>query len=219
MRELVIIGNGSYAQMMRRYIQLTDFGVTVAYAVDEEYRTKRELDNLPVITLKELKEKFPLEEISLIMGIGYTQMGNVRKRLFEECKRLGYCFSNYVHPTAIVQKNVTLGEGNNVLEGVILEESVIVGNANLFFGGSLVAHESTIGDYNTLSVKAVVAGCTLIGRNCFIGAAATVRDHVRINNYALIGAAAYADEDMEPYSVMVPAKGVVLEGRKSTEFL
>lgn len=219
MIKLVIIGNGSYAQMMRRYISLTGFGMTVAYAVDAEYIQEYKKDGLPVISLEELKERFSCEEIRLIMGIGYTQMGNVRKRLFEKCKQYGYCFENYIHPTAIIEKNAALGEGNNILEGVIIEESVVVGNANLFFGGSLIAHETVVGDYNTFSVRAVVAGCTVVGQNCFIGAAATVKDHVILNDYVLIGAAAYAYKNMAAYSVLVPAKSRVLEDRKSTDFL
>ena len=59
----------------------------------------------------------------------------------------------------------------------------------------------------------------MIGNHCFIGASATVKDHVTIEDYVLLGASAYGFQDMKAYSVVVPAKSVVLEGRKSTEFL
>lgn len=218
MKPLIVIGNGSYARMMKRYIELTEFGQVSAYAVEPAFIQERKLDGLPVIPLERLKETFSPEECALIMGIGYTKMGKVRKDNFKRCKAWGFSFENYVHPTVIMEKNVILGEGNNILEGVILEEGVVLGNANLLFGGSLIAHETAVGDYNTFSVKAVAAECSVIKNHCFIGAAAVIKDHVTIQDYVLLGAAAYGFQDMEAYSVVVPAKSVVLEGRKSTDF-
>ncbi len=162
MKKLIVIGNGSYARMMKRYIELTDFGQTAAYAVESAFIQEQEMDGLPVVPIEQLKESHSPIEYSLIMGIGYTKMSKVRKENFERCKTLGFHFENYIHPTALIEKNVMLGEGNNILEGVILEEGVVLGNANLLFGGSLIAHETTVGDYNTFSVKAVAAG--FIGR-------------------------------------------------------
>lgn len=219
MKKLIMIGNGSYARMMKRYMSLTDFGQAAAYAVEEAFILEREMDGLPVLPLERLKETCSPKEHSLIMGIGYTKMGNVREKIFRLCKSFGYTFENYIHPTVIMEKNVKIGEGNNILEGVILEEGVVLGDANLLFGGSLIAHETKVGDFNTFSVKAVAAGCSVIGSHCFVGASATIKDHVTIKDYVLVGASAYGFQDMEAYSVVVPAKSVVLEGRKSTEFL
>lgn len=219
MKNLVIIGNGSYSAMMKRYIELTDFGSVLAFAVDEKCIRESVLEGSPVIPLETLRNEFPPEKVELIMGIGYTQMGQIRKEIFETCKIWGYQFANYIHPTAILEKNVILGEGNNILEGVILEESVRLGNANLLFGGSMIAHETTVGNYNTFSVKAVVAGAATIRDNCFLGASSAVKDHVTLKDYVLIGATAFAFKDMEEYSVVVPARSMVLEDKKSTDYL
>ena len=219
MNRLIIIGNGTYARMMKRYIGLTDFGEAAAYAVESACIQEDQLDGLPVISLESLQKKFSCDEVSLVMGIGYKKMGNIRKRIFLKCKSMGYQFENYIHPTAIIEKNVVMGEGNNILEGVILEESVLLGDANLLFGGSMIAHETMVGDYNTLSVKAVVAGSTVIRNNCFIGAAATIKDHIVLNDYVFIGAAAYVRKSMEEYSVVVPSDSRILPERKSIDVI
>ena len=131
MQKLIIIGNGSYARMMNRYIDMTEFGETVAFAVDQIYIQEQQIDGLPVISLEALAGDYSQDEVLLIMGIGYRKMSNIRRKVYETCKSFGYQFANYIHPTAIIEKNVTLGEGNNILEGVIIEESVSLGNANL----------------------------------------------------------------------------------------
>lgn len=214
----VIIGNGDYARMMNRYLRLSGYE-SCAYAVEPECISDRYLDSIPVLSLAEMRQAFPPGSVQLIMGIGYRNMGNIRKKIWLWCREAGYTFTNYIHPTAIIEKNVMIGEGNNILEGVILEESVSIGNANLLFGGSLVAHGSVLGDFNTLSVRAVVAGCTSIENHCFIGAAAVVRDHITIENYGLVGAGAYASAPVKQYQVIVPPKAVSLENKKSIEFI
>lgn len=219
MQNLIITGNGSYSQMMRRYIENTDFGNVVAYTVESAFIQSNQLDGLPVIPLEDLKERFSYDDVDLVMGIGYKRMGSIRKQIFERCSTLGYKFINYIHPTVIIEKNVSLGNGNNILEGVILEEGVVLGNANLLFGGSLIAHETQIGDYNTFSVKAVVAGCTKIGNQCFVGASATVKDHIRLKDYVLIGAGAYAYKNMEEYAVVVPVESRILTDKRSIDLL
>lgn len=218
-KKYVIIGNSSYALMMKRYIEITGFGTVYAFAVDEQYIKEPVLGNIPVISVEQLGKYFPASDHELIMGIGYLKMGTIRRKLFEKCKEFGYKFANYVHPTAIISSNAILGEGNNILEGVIIEESVHIGNANLFFGGSLIAHETEIGDFNTFSVRAVVAGAVTINNNCFAGAASTVRDHIVLDNYVLIGAAAYASKNIPEYGVVVPAKSTILDEKKSIDYL
>lgn len=217
-KSLIVIGNGDYARMMERYLHLSGSGVK-AYAVHSAYIEEHNLDGIPVISMKELKKKYDPEEIQLVMGIGYRKMGDIREKVFAECKDLGYSFFNYIHPTAIIEKNVRIGEGNNILEGVILEESVTMGDANILFGGSLIAHGTAMGSFNTLSVKTVIAGCAEIGNHCFVGAAAVIRDRIKIEDYSLIGAGAYASQSTQAYQVIVPMRSTVLEGKKSVDLI
>ncbi len=219
MKQLVIVGNGPYSQMMKKYVEQTEFGKVLAYTADAEFIKKKEMDSVPVLPLEGLRESFPCDAVSLVMGIGYREMGEIRKKVFTTCKQYGYHFENYVHPTALIAKDVELGEGNNILEGVIIEAGAKIGDANLLFGGSMVAHETVVGSYNTFSVKAVAAGCAAIQNHCFLGASSVVRDHVTLGDYVLLGAASYGFQDMEPYSVVVPARSIVLKDKKSTEFL
>lgn len=218
-RKIVIIGNGIYAKMMQKYIDNTGYGVVCAYSVDEKYIDEKIIDGIPVISFEDLRKKYDNKEVGLILGIGYSKMGEVRKRIYNECIKWGYEFLNYIHPTAIIASDAIIGNGNNILEGVIIEAGTCIGNANLIYGGSIISHDCYVGDYNTFSVKSVVAGCTNIMNNCFLGASSVVRDKVTIKNYVLVGAAAYAFKDMEEYSVIVPEKSRIVENKKSIDYL
>ena len=219
MKKIVIIGNGSYARMLNQYMKMSGWDEISAYAVDEYCIGEAELDGIEVISLEKLKADYPCEEYDLVLGIGYVQMAKVRKRVFEQCKSWGYHFQNYIHPTAIISPDAQIGEGNNILEGVIVEAGVTIGNANLFFGGSMVGHESMIGNYNTFSVKSTIAGLVTVGNHCFLGVSSAVKDHVTLKDYVLLGAMAYGFKNMEEYSVVVPAKSEILKDKKSIDFL
>lgn len=219
MEDIIIVGNSSHAQLINRYIKSTNFGKVVAYVVDKEYISADMVDGIPVISFGQLKEQYAPENVNLVMGIGYKKMGEIRKTKFEQCKKMGYSFANYIHPTAILPENLIIGEGNIILENVLVEIGVQIGDANLFFGGSIIGHESEIGSYNTFSLRSVIAGNVHITDNCFLGVASAVKDNVTFSNHVLLGATGYGFKDMDAYSVVVPAKSSVLEGKRSTEYI
>ena len=219
MKKFIIIGNSSYAKMMKEYLTMDNIGEIYAYAVDKIYVKEKEIDGVPVVSFENLKADYHADDFDLIMGIGYSQMGNVRKRIFELCKSWGYHFENYIHPTAIIASNVQVGEGNNILEGVILESGVVIKDANLMYGGVLIGHETNILSYNTFSVGTSIAGCVTIKNNCFFGVSSAVRDYVTIEDYVLIGAMGYGYKDMKAYSVVTPAKNTVLADKISMDYL
>lgn len=219
MNKLIVIGNTEHALTMMNYIMTTDFGEIVAFAVNEKYITDNEINGIPVIAIEKLAEYYGNTEVKLVLGVGYNKMGAIKESLFNSLTDRGYDFVNYIHPTAIISKDVVLGTGNNILEGVILESGVKIGNGNLLFGGSMIAHDTEVGNFNSFSVKSVVAGCSKVSNNCFVGANATVRDHLIIDDYVLIGAGAYADKSLEKYSVLAAQKSFLLEGKKSTDFI
>lgn len=215
----LIVGTGDYAKMLRRYLNNTMDVDILAFTVKNEQLTEKELDGKRIIQAADLQDYYNSENTKLIMGIGYREMNQIKQRQYNIYKEMGYSFDNYIHPTAIIDSSVKMGEGNNIFEGVIIQEGVRIGNSNLIYGGSLVAHESNVGDFNSLSVKVCVAGCSTIGNNCFIGANATIRDHIFIKDFSLVGAGAYVDSSTEEYNVVVPNKSVVLANRSSLEFL
>ena len=61
MKKLAIIGNGTYAKMMKIYIDMTSFGQVLSYVADKEFIYESELDGIEVISFEELFERFSFE--------------------------------------------------------------------------------------------------------------------------------------------------------------
>lgn len=215
----LIVGNGDYARMMRRYLANGKSANIEGFVVPEEFITESTLDGLPIYSAERVLNLYQSDTCRLVMGIGYRNMNRIKEKEFLRYKNMGYHFINYIHSTAIIEDDVIIGEGNNIFEGVIIQEGVRIGNGNLVYGGSLIAHETVVGNFNSLSVKACVAGCSRIENNCFIGANATIRDHITLASYTLVGAGTYADKSTNPYAVVVGSKAKVLDDKKSVEFI
>ena len=87
---------------------------------------------------KQIDTELKKEATYLAYGVeqnGVDYLNQIKEKEFQRYKDKGYDFVNYIHPTAIIEKDVVIGEGNNIFEGVIIQSGVRIGNANLIYGG------------------------------------------------------------------------------------
>lgn len=218
MKKLIIFGNSQFSKLIKWYIDHDDDREVAAFCVHKRYITKEQFEGLPVIAFEELEIKYPPSDYEIILGIGYTHMNDIRKKIYHSCKSKGYFIASYIHSTALVQTS-TIGEGNIILEHTLMEPFVRIGNGNLIWYKVAIAHDNRIGDFNTIAGKASLCGDVTIKNNCFIGNSSVIKEHLTIEDYSLIGASAFVTNDVLPYSVVVAPKSIILEGRKSTDFI
>ena len=55
-KKLVIVGNGTYSAMMKRYIELTGFGMVYSFAVEKQYISEPKFSDIPVVSIDKLCE-------------------------------------------------------------------------------------------------------------------------------------------------------------------
>ncbi|MCM1232533.1 MAG: hypothetical protein NC489_20610 [Ruminococcus flavefaciens] len=214
MVKIIIIGNGTFSVMLSRYIEMTTDWEVCAFAVDEYCIEERVLNGIDVISIEEMKDRYDVSSVKLIMGIGYAKMGSIKERLFKVCTSMGYEFENYIHPTAIISSDAKLGVGNVILEGAIIEQGVELGNANLIYCGSMITHETFVGDFNSFSAKVAIAGNVKIGNNNYFGLGSAVKDHLELGNNIMVGAMAYCHRHVKDNTLIVPPKSSIMEGRE-----
>ena len=215
MKEYIIIGDSFYSRRIKKYIEMTSFGVICAFVVDALYKKDTLIDGIAVISLDELRQMYLPDQVELVMGIGYTEMGDLRKCFFERCKALGYSFTNFIHPSAIISPDVNLGEGNIILENVIIEPDVSIGNANLIFGGCQIGHGSSVKDYSTFASRVLLSSSDQIGDHCYFGDGSIVSPNVTLGDYVLLGTMTCANRNLESNAVLIQEKSKVVKGNKS----
>lgn len=217
MRKIIIFGNGNYAKTLTYYIEnCTDWNI-IGYSTDLDLNVDS-FNGKKYIPFKQLVAEYPPDKYDIVMGIGYKNMNNLRKEKFEMIKKYGYKLPNLIHPTAIMN-NTVLGEGNIILENTIIEPNTVLGDDNILWSAVLLGHDGIHGDHNHYAACCLIAGNCKIGNNCFIGNHATVKDGTEIANYSLLGAGVYVSKDTREYDVVVPARAVTLENRRSTDYI
>jgi UDP-N-acetylglucosamine acyltransferase len=61
-----------------------------------------------------------------------------------------------IHPSAIVGKNVELGQGNQIGPYVVIEDGVKIGNHNTILAGAHLCQGTALGDHNKIHMHAVI---------------------------------------------------------------
>lgn len=218
MKKVIIFGNGDFARLMKYYIDNDTNWVVECFTVEKEYIKEDNFMNLPLISFEDIEKKYSPDEFEIILGIGYSHMNKIREKIFFKCKNKGYNISKFIHSTAFVQTD-SIGEGTIILERTLIQPFVTIGLANLIWYNVSVAHDDIIGNFNTLAGSTSLCGFVKIKNNCYLGNRCMVFDNVSLDDYTLVGAGADVKRSTQKYDVIVPARSIVLENKKSIDFI
>ena len=131
---------------------------------------------------------------NFIIAFGVLVKRKERFKLYKSLKLKGCVFPNIIHPHAIVEKSVELGEGNVILAGANVGSSVKLGNLNYINNSSIVSHDCILTDNIHISPGAVLGSSVkiedhvLVGMNTTlylgisIGESTTILNGLRINS-------------------------------------
>lgn len=145
------------------------------------------------------------KEALLTISIGNNK---VRKAISE---RINAKFHTVIHPTAIISRYSSVGEGTVIMAGTIINPDVVIGKHSIVNTGAVIDHDCQIGDYAHISPNASLAGDVIVGEGTHIGIGACVIQGVRIGKWAVIGAGAVILKDVEDYAVVVGNPGKVIK--------
>lgn len=219
MKPFVLIGAGQFAEYVRYMLEEELNEMVVAFATNKEYHVagQEKKDGLPIVDYEDIRKLYPPEQYSVAVAFLGSDMFSAREKAFRECAVWGYQLPNIIH-SSVVRQAVTMGQGNIIGAGTVFGPFTRLGDGNVFFDLSFTAHNVTVGSFNLLTANVSPMGNCVIGNHCFIGAGCVINNRVTLADYTLVGANAYVKNDTIPYDVVVPARGVVLEGKKSTDF-
>jgi sugar O-acyltransferase (sialic acid O-acetyltransferase NeuD family) len=130
------------------------------------------------------------------VGVGKVRLNENRMDLFHRLGVLGFRLPVIISPHAVVNEEVSIGEGTVVLDGVVINTGARIGRASILNTNSTVEHDCVIGDNVHLAPGADISGGVCIGSNCIIGTGASVVQYVGICGGCLIGAGAVVPRDI-----------------------
>ncbi len=179
-----IYGAGGHARVIASILRAC--GTESIGFFDDSYKGDNELiQGNPVLGVfwDILKFRNSISSVYLALGDNHD-----RRNAFVYLKDNGFLLPALIHPSAILEDDVVIGDGAVICLGVILGTEVSIGRGALINSGCSVDHEVTIGDFSHLAPRTCVAGRTSIGANTFVGNNSSIGDKLSIGDNVIIGA-------------------------------
>lgn len=206
-KPVIIIGNGGHASVLIETL-LAQGREIIGYTDIEE--NKKDATLMYLGTDDIISENYNCEEIELVLGLGSIKVTAIRGNLFEYFTELGFTFSQVIHPTAIISPSVTLGQGVQIMAGVILQTNASIGDNSIINTGTTIDHDCVIGKYVHIAPGSTLSGGVEVGDNCHIGTGTTIIQNIKIGKKTTIGAGAVVVRNIGAEKIVygVPAKEV-----------
>lgn len=219
MKDIVIFGANDLGRLLKYYLEDDhDPRTVIAFTMNQEYIQEETFLGLPVVPFEAITDYYSPENYEILLAIGNSRMNDIRKKVFLDCKNKGYTVASYYHSSCSIHSK-KIGEGNILLENCLVYPFSRIGDGNLLWDHVLISHDCVVGDFNTFSSYADLCGYVTIGNNGYFGKHCIINEHSQIADYTLIGANAYSKNETKRYDVVVPARSIILENKKSIDLM
>ena len=146
-----------------------------------------------------------------IISIGNN---GVRKVLSAKLKVV---FVKAIHPSAIISKFASIGEGTVIMAGAIINPEAKIGNHCIINTAAVIEHDCIIDNFAHISPSASLAGNVIVGEGAHIGIGATIIQGIKIGKWTTIGAGAIIIKDVPDYAVVVGNPGRIIKYNKQND--
>jgi sugar O-acyltransferase (sialic acid O-acetyltransferase NeuD family) len=215
MKQIVVIGTGTFGQIAKDYFE-EYLGVKVnKFAVTEDQLSQDENKLLNLISTEELAQQNP-DNYQIFVAVGYRKMNSVREYFFNHFQKKGFEFLSFVHPNVKIWNSTSIGQNCFIFEDNTIQPFTEIGSNTILWSGNHIGHHTFIGANCFISSHVVISGSCQVGDNSFIGVNASIHDGVKIGDRTLIGAGAVISRNTLPDSIHAP-KPTLQSSKKSFE--
>jgi sugar O-acyltransferase (sialic acid O-acetyltransferase NeuD family) len=213
-KEIVVLCAGGHARVLVDILRRS--GQTVIALIDNDSSLRgTKLDGVPITgDDKSVFERDP-NSVVLVNALGNApkfgdSMLRPRREIFDAFSSKGYSFLKVCSPDAVVSGHVDLGDGCQVISGVIINPGCSVGANSIVNTGAQLDHDCEVGHHSHIGPGAVLCGAVRIGDSCHVGTGAVVTQGVCIGADAVVGAGAVVVKNVSPGATVLgnPAKVV-----------
>ena len=141
---------------------------------------------------------------------------NLRRRLFELARGVGYDLPVLVPPNAFVSSSSQLGCGTLVMHHVVVNASSRVGSNVILNTGAIVEHDSQVGDHSHIAPGAVLCGSAHVGEMTLVGANSVIIPGVQIGHNVVVGAGSVVTKDVPDHVLVVGNPARIVRSRSCT---
>lgn len=189
-----LFGASGHSKVIKDIVEAEDNNIGCLY---DDSPQSDDIHGVPVFKASDSNIEGPM-----IISIGSNRIREII------ANRYPVAYATAIHPSAIISKYASIGEGTVVMQGVIIQSDARIGKHCIVNTGASIDHECEIGDFVHISPHATLCGNVCVGKGSWIGAGATVIPGIRIGEWCTVGAGAVVVHDIPDGVIVagVPAK-------------
>ena len=210
--KILIVGAGGHGQVVADILEAQRAAgddVDVIGFVDDDPKLKGQhrlgksiLDNLAGIT--------QLGHDAVVLAVGNN---NRRACLDEDMRRRGQNFATATHPSALIAKDSSVGDGSMICARVVIGCCSRVGRGVILNTACTIDHHARIDDFVHVAPGVHLGGDVSIGSRSMVGIGAIVLPGVSIGRGAIVGAGAVVTHDVADSATVVGVPAVPIARR------
>jgi sugar O-acyltransferase (sialic acid O-acetyltransferase NeuD family) len=204
---VVVLGGGGHAKVLVEILLAAGIPVRMIAEADPARRSGS-LFGVPTSASDEDVLACGTAEIQLVNGVGSVNRATQVRRMevYQRFAKAGFAFASVVHHSAIVGRDVQLGDGVQLLAGAVVQPASSLGGNALINTRASVDHDCVIGEHVHICPGAVLCGGVSVGEGALIGAGAVIGPGRRIGEGAVIGAGQVVMSDVASHTTLRAAQ-------------
>ncbi len=203
---IILLGAGGHARSMVDTIEALGRYEIAGFVMPEQGMEMSFRSYHTIGTDHDLREIYSAGIRKACIGIGYLGRKDVRRRVYESLKEIGFEMPNIIDNTAVIASDVKLDEGCFIGKKAVVNTNAQIGKCVIVNTGAIIEHDCCVGDFSHISVGSTLCGEVCVGEHAMIGANATVIQGRSIGNNSIVGANSTVlidvEDDMKVYGIV-----------------
>lgn len=193
--KIIVIGGGGHAKAVISIVKKLDEFEILGYT---DPINKGSLLGVKYLGTDDIANEIikKLKTCKAVIGVGNISISDKRQKIYKMLKRTGFELPAIISKSAIVNKEVSIGEGTVIFEDVIINVCSSIGKCVIANTGAIVESDCKIGDFVHLTPLVRIGSGVKIGSNSFIGSGTLVNREIEIGENCLLGAGSVVIENI-----------------------
>lgn len=179
MKQLLLIGAGGHCKACIDVIEQTGEW-QIAGIVDRKGSGVTKVLGYSVIGCDEDLPELRKDYDYAIVTVGQLRSAELRIRLLDQLKYLGFELPKLVSPLAYVSKHAKIGEGTIVMHYAVINADAMVGENCIINTKALVEHDAVVESHCHISTGATINGGVIVQKHTFVGSHVTTKQSITI---------------------------------------